>query len=386
MQDFIDGHLQTDTAALMLKGSPFPKLDIRDLVTQIDAKRRASLKLPTWFNTKGIIYPSPLSIEQTSSEHTAAYKASLFKGKLLVDITGGFGVDDYYFAKNFDKVIHCEINEELSEIACNNFKTLSVNNIECHSGSGTALLETTSFADVIYADPARRDDARGKVFLLSDCTPDITRYLEAYLRKCEKLVLKTSPMLDLMAGLRELEYVREIHIVAVKNEVKELLWILSASREDDPVRVTAVNLDHRKADRQAFSCSLSEITTSAASIGEVSNYLYEPHAALMKTGAFNLISQRLKVTKLHQHTHLYTSETLIEFPGRAFKILKTVGYHKKEIKKLLGDKKANISTRNFPETVAGLRKKYKIRDGGELYVFFCTGSNDQKLAILCEKA
>ena len=401
VQDFIREHLYADTTSVILKGSPFDDVSAKELAEQIESMQRAEKKLPTWFITPGILYPPSLSIEQTSSEVTAAYKASLFQGTHFVDITGGLGVDDLYFARHFKKVDHCEINTALSAIAKHNFKQLGIDNISCHPEDGIKFLKTQQNIDLVYADPARRDDHKGKVFLLSDCTPDVTAHLEDLLSISGRIMIKTSPMLDLRAGLEQLRHVKEIHIVAVKNEVKELLWIISRVKDqNEPIRgskdqegaehseaplIVCVNLDERKPTTEKFSFSLDQLENIIVETGAVSTYLYEPNASIMKSGAFGLITESYKVKKLHPNTHLYTSDELISFPGRSFRVKQVLDYNKKTLKKLLGGQKANITTRNFPESVAQLRKKFKIKDGGERYVFFCTAADGSKIVILTEK-
>ncbi|THD66744.1 class I SAM-dependent methyltransferase [Robertkochia marina] len=401
VQDFIREHLHADTTSIILKGSPFGDVSAKELAGQIESMSRAEKKLPTWFKTPNIYYPPSLSIEQTSSEVTAAYKASLFQGIHFVDITGGLGVDDLYFARQFKKVDHCEINTALSAIADHNFRQLGIDNISCHPEDGIQFLKTLKSIDMAYADPARRDDHKGKVFLLSDCTPDISVHLKDLLEISTRIMIKTSPMLDLRAGLEQLSHVKEIHIVAVKNEVKELLWVISrckdqngstgdskdkqaAAQGDNPL-IVCVNLDERKPTPEKFSFSLAQLENVTAKTGAVSTYLYEPNAAIMKSGAFGLITQTYNVKKLHPNTHLYTSDELVSFPGRSFRVKQVLDYNKKTIKKALGGQKANITTRNFPETVAQLRKKFKINDGGENYVFFCTAADGRKIVILTEK-
>lgn len=386
VQEFIQEHLRADIAALVLKGSPFDDIPSATLAGQIHARQKAEKKLPTWFQTTDIYYPPVLSVEQSSSEVTARYKASLFEGTHMVDITGGFGVDDYYFSKQFTEVVHCELNEELSEIVKHNFKQLEAGNITCFAGNGLKYLETVKHTDLIYTDPARRDDAKGKVFLLSDCTPNIVRHLEFLFEKTNTILIKTSPLLDLSAGISELSRVRAIHIVAVRNEVKELLWVLDKKHTEQDITVTAVNLGEAGRLHTPFVFLLGEGAHPPLLPGAVKKYLYEPNAAVMKSGAFNLVAERFNLQKLHLHTHLYTSDTLIDFPGRRFEVTDVLPYKNKVIKKKLSGSPCHITTRNFPVAVADLRKKFNIRDGGDRYAFFCIGAEDQKQVIITKKA
>jgi len=378
VQDFIRTY-DDEVYRLIIAGSPFKEVSIQHLASQIESRRKIQKKLPTWFSTENIIYPPKLNLEQTSSEVTAKYKASLVSGEKLADITGGFGVDSYYFSEGFDIIHHFEINQELSEIAKHNFKVLGKNSIESFAKDGLKEVLDAGY-DVIYADPSRRHDRKGKVFYLRDCIPNIPDNLSEILNSSKKLLLKTSPMLDISQGLEELDSVAEIHIVAVDNEVKELIWLIQGEHTGDPI-VKAVNLKGKKGEEFNFHWR----TKGIPKYGHPQKYLYEPNAAILKSGAFDLISERFKVNKLNRNTHLYTSDTLMDFPGRRFVIEKVIPYSRSEIRKALTFKKANISIRNFPESVERLRKKWKIQDGGDIYLFFVTDLEDKKVMIVCSK-
>ncbi|TYA78630.1 class I SAM-dependent methyltransferase [Seonamhaeicola marinus] len=381
VQDYISQHIRSDVSSLLLKGIPFDTISAKDLVEQIEAKSRCIKKLPTWFNTENIYYPNKLNIEQTSSETTAKYKANLISGDSIVDLTGGFGVDCLYFSKQFKTVVHCEVNEELSKIVNHNYKQLDVKNIETVNGDGIDYLRSNAEQfDWIYIDPSRRHDSKGKVFFLKDCLPNVPEHLDLLFKSSKNILIKTSPLLDISVGLNELKHVKTIHVVALNNEVKELLWELEAEYLNTP-SVQTVNLKSISEEHFGFSSINSDF------VSEYSmplTYLYEPNAAILKSGGFHQVSQQLSVYKLHQHSHLYTSADLIEFPGRSFKIEKLVPYNKKELKKL-GIKKANVTTRNFPETVQQIRKKLGLKDGGDAYIFFTTDTSNKKVAILCSK-
>jgi hypothetical protein len=210
---------------LALQKNPFPETEWISILNQVEAKSKAKLKLPTWFATENIIYPSKISVEQTSSEKTATYKASLISGESLIDLTGGFGVDDFHFAKKIKTVTHCEINPELSQIVKHNLEQLNVKNINCYSGDSLATLaELNTKWDWIYIDPSRRNDAKGKVFMLKDCSPNVPENLDLLFLHSNSILIKTAPLLDISAGLLELKNVKTIHIVALENEVKELIF------------------------------------------------------------------------------------------------------------------------------------------------------------------
>lgn len=379
-QLFIKNNSHTDISSLLLKKQLFDGISQKELVEQIESKNKCQKKLPTWFNTENIYYPNKLNIEQTSSEITAQFKANLVSGKSLIDLTGGLGVDDYYFSKKIDNITHCEINENLSEIAAHNFKQLAANNIECISKDGLGYLHNISKKyDWIYIDPSRRSDSKGKVFLLEDCLPNVPDNLELLFKKSNHILIKNSPILDINNAINSLKYVKHIYIVAVKNEVKELLFILEKGYSGK-ITITAENLESKQT---SFSFIYNNQTV--ANYSEPKTYLYEPNAAIMKSGGFNEVSYQLNIEKLHQHSHLYTSDELIDFPGRRFEIKEVLTYQKKEIKKRFGKLQLNITTRNFPKTVAELRKETGIKDGGENYMFFTTTAVHNKIVILCNK-
>jgi len=381
IQKYIDDNLGSNLSSLAFQKNPFPEIDWKILLNQIESKSKAKDKLPTWFACKNIIYPSKISLEQTSSEITAKYKSELVEGNSLLDASGGFGVDDYYFSKKIKKVYHCEMNEELSEIVSHNFHSLNVENCICLVGNSSDIIEKLNQkTDWIYIDPSRRNEAKGKVFMLKDCSPNVPKLVDFYLKHTENILIKTAPILDISAGLNELKYVKEIHVVAVNNEVKELLWVLEDQFLNQPL-IKAVNFTQKKVDVFTFHYN----ATNDLLYGLPEKYLYEPNAAIMKSGGFNEVSNQFQLKKLHQHSHLYTSNELIPFPGRIFEIQDIINYSKTAMKIKLENKKSNITLRNFPDTVENIRKKWKIKDGGELYSFFTTDLENNKIVVLCKK-
>ena len=381
IQDFITQNLNTDSSKLALKKNPFPAINYSIIINQIVAKKKAKDKLSTWFSSENIIYPEKISIEQTSSENTSKYKASLVSGEKLIDCTGGFGIDDYYFSKQFKSVIHCEINADLSQIVKHNFDIIEASNIKCYQGDSTEILKQLNQTyDCIYVDPSRRNDAKGKVFMLADCLPNVVDLQDFYYQFTNTILIKTAPILDLQAGLLELKNVAQIHIVAVDNEVKELLWKIEKNFNESP-EIIAVNLEKEKQ-------TITKIESSKSYSARYSlpkNYLYEPNASLMKSGGFEAVSELFAVNKLHQHSHLYTADEIIDFPGRKFQIDAVVPYQKKEIAQYIQNKKMNVSTRNFPIKPEEIKKKHKIQDGGTIYAFFTTNLNNEKIILLCIK-
>lgn len=382
VQSYINDNLKVNIEQFIFKGSPFKDVSVQELANQVIAKQKSEKKLPTWFQTKNIYYPPKLSIEQTSSEITAGYKSKLVNGDSIIDITGGFGVDCYAFSKRFKKVVHCEINEELSEIVSYNYEQLEVSNIRTVATDGLEYLKNTSEKfDCIYIDPSRRNDTKGKVFLLSDCLPNVPENLDFLFEMSDTILVKNSPILDISSTINELKFVKEIHVVAVNNEVKELLFLLKKEYKG-LIEIKALNILKNK--NQYFDFKLGDDFKFEYSIPL--KYLYEPNSAILKSGGFNQIASQQKVNKLHQHSHLYTSEKLVkDFPGRIFEINNVFTYNKKKIKKEITETKANITTRNFPKTVAQIRKETKLKDGGNSYLFFTTNINNELIVIDCTK-
>ncbi|QBZ98240.1 THUMP-like domain-containing protein [Flavobacterium sangjuense] len=381
IQEFITSNINVDVSKLALQKNKFPASDWTTILNQIAAKQKAESKLPTWFKTSNIYYPGKISVEQTSSEKTAEYKSELISGDKLIDLTGGFGVDDFYFSKKVNQLVHCEINPELSEIVAHNIEQLHLKNMECFAGDSSEILaKLNQKFDWIYIDPSRRNDAKGKVFMLKDCLPNVPELLDFYFGFANNIMIKTAPILDITAGLSELKNVKAIHVVALENEVKELLWILEKNYSKS-IEIVTCNLT--KDATEKFTFKLGNASVSNYSLPK--KYVYEPNAAIMKSGGFDEITTHFEVEKLHQHSHLYTSDTLIDFPGRVFEIENCFEYNKSNMKSVLENKKANITTRNFPETVENIRKKWKIKDGGNVYCFFTTDVNNNKIVLLCGK-
>lgn len=380
-QQFIKNHLYDDLTKLILKGSPLAGVSIQELANQIVAKNKSEKKLPTWFLQEKIYYPEKISIEQTSSEITANYKSKLVSGEKLIDITGGFGVDCYYFSKQISEVFHCEIDPDLSTIVEHNYQQLKVKNITTISGDGIDYLhKTNDFFDWIYIDPSRRNDHKEKVFLLKDCLPDVPKQLDFLFTKTNQILIKVSPILDITSTINELKFVSEIHIIAIQNEVKELLFLLNKNTNDE-IKIITINI--LGSENQKFEFYINKQVSVNYELPLT--YLYEPNAAILKSGGFDQIATEFNLFKLHKHSHLYTSNSLIDFPGRRFKIENIFKSDKKILKKMIPENKANITTRNFPKTVAQIRKETSIKDGGNLYLFFTTDINEKLICILTKK-
>lgn len=380
VQKFIDTNLYVDIPTLLFQKSPFLEVSSKELAEQIEAKQKCKKKLPTWFALKKGYFANKLNISQTSSEQTATYKANLISGDTLADLTAGFGVDTHAFCKVVRDVFHIEKNEALSNIAQHNFREMNVSNISFITCDGMEFLSNTKLKlDWIYVDPSRRSDTNKKVYFLSDCEPDVTAYLDLIFSKSKNVLIKTGPLLDLTIGISQLKCIKQIHIIAIENDVKEVLWVLENGFSGN-FSIKTVNL--AKENNEVFEFFPIEEKKAIPEFSEPQAYLYQPNAALLKSGAFKLISERLKLNKLHPHSHLYTSIHLIDFPGRVFKIQTVLGYNKKEIKQL-GIKQANVSIRNFPDSVGTIRKKLKLKDGGSSYLFFTKNHLDKLIIVHC---
>ncbi|MDP6922080.1 MAG: RsmD family RNA methyltransferase [Lutibacter sp.] len=382
VQHFINSHLKTALHKLVLKGSPFEQVSIQEIATQISAKNKCEKKLPTWFQTEKIYYPPKTNLEQASSEITAQYKAGLISGKTLIDLTGGFGVDCVAFCRKIAHVTHCETNKELSSIVAHNANLLNCHNLETFVGDSITRLQTHKKQyDWLYADPSRRNPLDKKVFLLEDCLPDIPQNLDLLFQYTKRILLKVSPLLDIKKGLSALRFVKEIHLLAIDNELKELLFVLEKDYQGD---ITVNTINFNKQLSESFNFRMNE--PALATFSKPQAFLYEPNAAILKSGGFNQVATSYKIQKLHRHTHLYTSDKLLDqFPGRRFKVLSVLPYDKKRLLALLPDKKANISRRNFPDSVAQIRKRTGIKDGGIHYLFFTCLSDGSYRVLFCSK-
>ena len=382
VQAFINENLTSNLSTLILKGSPFSEINIQELAQQIEGLQKAKKKLPIWFQTENIFFPKKINLEQTSSEATAFYKKEIISGDSIIDLTGGFGIDCTYFSKVFKEVHHCEMNEELSDIVHYNCKIFNIQNIKTHKGDSIETLrQLNKKFDWIYIDPSRRNDIKGKVFLLNDCLPNVPENLDSLFKYSNQILIKNSPILDITSTINELNFVKEIHIVALHNEVKELLFILE-NNYTGAIEINTTNILKKR--KQVFNFEYVNLQRAIYTLPQ--KFLYEPNAAIMKSGGFQEIAAQFNIGKIHQHTHLYTSNKLrADFPGRVFKIDNIQNYDKKKIAKLLPDKKANITIRNFPETVAQIREKTKIKDGGNCYLFFTTDIENKKIVLVCSK-
>jgi hypothetical protein len=373
---FIATHEKADIPALVLKYNSIDGLPITSVVDQIIGRRKSREKLPTYFAKTDVLYPPALNLEQTSSEITAHYKARLLSDltnrETIVDLTGGFGIDSFAFSKFFKAVVHVEPDGDLQALASYNHRQLDRCNITYVNQQAEHFLETMSQVSVAFLDPSRRKASR-KVYSFHDCQPDITRIQTDVFQRTDVLLVKASPMHDIALALREILNVQRVVVLAVDNEVRELLFLARNGFDGVPI-ISAVNVTD--SDTVAFDFSPADEQLAEAELSDVKTYLYEPNAAVLKAGAFKLVSERYGVHKLHVSTHLYTSDKLIsDFPGRIFLVKSRIKGDSKTVHRFFPDGKVNAVVRNYPATPDELKKKFRLRDGGPGYLLGLTSLN-----------
>lgn len=385
-EEFIAQNKDADVHALALNKAP-AGIDLHFCLQQIEGRQLAQRKLPSWAKTEGILYPPKLSLEQCSSEQTALYKQQLVERLLpkgrhkMVDLTGGFGIDFSYLAKLFDEAEYVEQNIALCEIAQHNMPLLGLSKTKVNNRTCEDLLDEMGHFDLIYIDPSRRDASGRKVVALSDCSPNIEELHDKLLNHAQFVLVKLSPMLDIQDTLRRLPNASEVHVISVGGECKEILLVLCREKKDE-LRFYCVNIATQT---QSFCTKTRDVEPVLAS--QLERYLYEPNASIMKAGVQNALCQTYDVKKLHPFSHLFVSSHFIEdFPGRSFIIEDYCGFGKKDLKKLLEDiSQCNLTIRNFPATVADLRKRLKLREGGNIYLFATTLSDESHVLIRCSQ-
>lgn len=431
LRDFIQSHINDDTAELLLAARRYADVDVPFAVEQIEARRRLKGKLPEWYANPDLIMGGRVPAEQCSSEQTARYKRSILCGderlglsvenqrmKSLCDMTGGMGVDFWYMSEGMEQAIYTERNETLCEIAKHNFKTLLSPSL--NGGSSISANEETSeqgnyslpvgrvrggsviircgdgqklpipSVDVIYLDPARRAGDRSRVYAMEDCEPNIVAWQDELLRHAKMVLVKLSPMVDLTDVIRKLHNVTDIYIVGVKNECKEVLvkQVPSDSLKGEKhIRCVQVHCVDFLTDRTIeYTFKLSD-EMGISVVSEVGDFLYEPDVTLMKAQAFGNLCHRFSICQLDEGTHLMTSNEFIgDFPGRIFEVKEQIPFSSKTLKRLKQQiPQANVATRNFPLSADELRKKTGIRDGGDLYLFGAKVHHQGSLLLLCQK-
>lgn len=404
---FVCEHADEDVRKVALQGTKGPEVDLQMALQQIAGRQTARKKLPSWATQEGIVYPPHLNMEQCSSEQTARYKAKIVNSKWsnrksFVDLTGGFGIDFYWMSQGFHERCYVEQNETLCEIAENNFRVLGLSCSVC-CGSAATYLAQMPHANLIYMDPARRNEHGGRTYGIGDCTPNVLGLMPQLLEKADCVMLKLSPMLDWRKAVDDIEQqkasVNEVHIISVDNECKELLLVLS-KEPTDSLRLVCVNGDSifEFVPKVGLNCSLpgNELFprwdySSDYDLSDSPLYLYEPNASIMKAGCFAEVEERFKVQQIAVNSHLFLSPVEIGgFPGRKFQILAISSMNKQEIKKKFSEnlvpmESANIAVRNFPMSVDQLRKKLKLKDGGDTYIFATTWASGEHKLLICRK-
>ena len=384
--DIIQLHINDDVYALSANNRWCENYDKKWLVLQIQARQKAKSKLPSWYGNFDLLFPPPLSVEQCSSELAARYKASLISGGSLLDMTGGMGIDASAFAPRCNHIAFFEKQPPVAKIAQHNFNALKISNIQVHCADSSLLLPSLPSFDHIYLDPARRKEGL-KVFRLEDCEPDILALLPILTQKTTHLILKLSPLFDLSLLQQQLNNISAIHIVAVHNEVKELLVEIRPAASNTTPTISCVNLETDS--QRSWSWSKERAPFSPAfAVPSSGDFLYEPHPTVMKSGLMDTMTSQYKMAKLHPNSHLYTSKSIYsDFFGRVFKIESVFGMGKAELKTgLRGISKANITIRNFPLSAEALRKKIKIADGGDVTLFATTLADGKKVILKTVKA
>lgn len=383
VQEFIFAHEQDDEKKLVLKHRFILDVPSSVMAEQISGRRKAKTKLPLYYSTRNIVYPPGINLEQSSSQETSQFKATILRsitdGNVLADLTGGLGVDSFFMSQVFGRTEFIEPNQSLLQVAQHNHYVLGATTIGYHPISAEQFIQSyPAKLSVAYLDPSRRSKSNQKVFKLSDCEPNVPPLLSNLFQKTDCVLIKTSPLLDIQQGIKELQYVEKVWVVSVDNECKELLFLCRKELEGEP-RIIAVNLE---AEPTEFPFLVSEEKNAAVKFSEPLTFLYEPNASVLKAGAFKLISQRFSVFKVHPNTHLYTSDDLIQnFPGRIFKIRDRIKPNSKMAHELFPKGMANIITRNYPLSPEELKKKLNLKDGGEFYLIGFSAAEKYLVAV-----
>ena len=395
--EFIREYRERDIRQLALQANRFPDVDMPYALDQIQGWQIARRKLPKWAACDGVIFPPHLSMEQCSSEPTAQYKLNLAMewasrvghASRMTDLTGGFGVDFSFTSCAFAAATYVERNEQLCHIVEHNLPLLGLNNATVVCADAVEYLSTVEPQTMLFLDPARRDEHGAKTVMLADCTPDVVQLLPKLLEKSRFTMLKLSPMLDWHKAVDDLQgAVREVHIVSVGGECKELLLVLSTVVESE-LKVCCADLSTASDTSSLFVYTPGSSAPVANSTFNIqhSTFLHEPNASIMKAGCFDELAAAYGVSPVSRNSHLFLSDEPIEdFPGRSFVVERVTTMNKGELRKALaGIEKANIATRNFPLTVAELRKRLKIKDGGDVYIFATTTAEGEHLLLISRK-
>lgn len=395
--EFIREYRERDIRQLALQANRFPDVDMPYALDQIQGWQIARRKIPKWAACDGVIFPPHLSMEQCSSEPTAQYKLNLAMewaervghASRMTDLTGGFGVDFSFTSCAFAAATYVERNEQLCRIVEHNLPLLGLNNATVVCADAVEYLSTVEPQTMLFLDPARRDEHGAKTVMLADCTPDVVQLLPQLLEKSRFTMLKLSPMLDWHKAVDDLQgAVREVHIVSVGGECKELLLVLSTVVESE-LKVYCADLSTASDTSSLFVYTPGSSAPVANSKLKTQNskFVHEPNASIMKAGCFDELAAAYGVSPVSRNSHLFLSDEPVEgFPGRSFVVERVTTMNKSELRKaLVGIEKANIATRNFPLSVAELRKRLKIKDGGEVYIFATTTAEGEHLLLISRK-
>jgi hypothetical protein len=380
IQQFILDHENDNENELLLKHSAIHGVATRLIATQLAGRRKAKQKFPYLYQIPGILYPPSINLEQSSSETTAIFKSSLHQGKCLLDLTGGFGIDAYYFSLRFDQLTFVEPDAELLEIARYNHRLMGRHNIDYVNTTAADFLKSNKKSfDLVYADPSRRKSQR-KVVSLNDSSPKILLMIAKVMSVSKTFLLKASPMLDIQSAISSLKAVSKVFVVSVDNDCRELLFQVEADNKEP--EMNAVDLDASGKIISLVNFLSEEERNSTVAFSHPLTYLYEPNASALKSGAFRLMGNRFQLKKISPNTHLYTSSLKVEgFPGRIFEIVQEVKPEHSLIRKIINDGKANVLTRNYPLSAEQLKKKLKLKDGGEKYVIGFSGQKKRHVVI-----
>jgi 16S rRNA G966 N2-methylase RsmD len=394
-KEFIQEHLNDDVLKLGLLSKRYPDIDIPLAIRQISGRQKFRKKVPVFYLNPDIQFPKQISVEQSSSEITAKYKSSITSGNTFADLTGGFGVDFYFLSQQFSHGIYVERDEELCELASHNFKVLGIKSFEIQQKSAEDYLSTIPDVDLIYVDPHRRNSSGKKTVLISDCEPDVSVLATQMLAKSPKILIKLSPMLDISQALTDLPQTSEIHILAVENECKEILLVLGKNNPDNEFSagrkeniVIKTRNFKKNGNPQCFDFQLdTEVGAEVDFAISSHKFLYEPNAAIMKSGAFKSVAAHYELKKFHPNTHLYTADELKpDFPGRIFIKEQFYGNTKNDFRLLKQNyPKANIAVRNYPLSVEEYKKKSGIKDGGNVYIFAFKAYEGNFINFVCNK-
>jgi 16S rRNA G966 N2-methylase RsmD len=386
VQRFIRAHETDDVQDLLFRHREIGGVPIGNVIDQIVGRRKAKQKLPGFCANSEVVFPPSANLEQSSSEKTASFKTEILKSHphvnfgQAIDLTAGFGVDSFYLSMIYDKVLCVEPDVNIMEIARHNHCALGRNNISYYPGTSEDFLsQNESNVDLFYIDPSRRRSTLKKAVRFKDCAPDVTKLANAIFQRSNLLLIKASPLMDIQQGINDLRFVKTVYVISVDNECKELLFLCEKNFGAEPC-IKPINLTGDEIHSLSFRISEEkELTIGPA---EMSDYLYEPNASILKAGAFKIIAHRFQLKKVHPNTHLYTSEYFLPtFPGKVFKVEAETKPERKFLQVLLPEMKANVILRNYPARIADFRRNTGLKDGGEKYLIGFTGIRKKHLVI-----